>query len=429
MARPRRLLYLDTRGLPNERQAEILAATNHGDTVVMATSNPQQYRGYDLEHVITAPLNDHPTAERVILSALREARLKIDGVIAWKDGEVELAARIGAALGLPATPLKMVPNVRNKFRTRQALEQLVGANPRYHPIRSSSDLVKALSVTGVPCLIKPAGNSGGRGIRRINSDSDPEEVYREFIHYNAAQSEPMYQYYNDIALVEEVLTGSEHSISGLVADGRVSILAVVDKEFDRSLSLQYQNVVPTLLAEKEIARLLVLARAAVTATGIDNCGFHIDVMLTASGPKILEIGGRLGGELINSHLIPLAQPSLNPYRMLIDIVTGTTISIEEDYTGSYRSQAGARMVMPPNFGTIVAISGVERVRCDSRCRDFVQLYGPGSQMVPPRIQYKAFEIGYIVAQSTTGDIMDALNDLAGRIDVTMADTCNGRSDQ
>lgn len=414
------LLYLDTRELPSERMAEVRAALDQGYKLVVATPNPSAYRGYGVHKLILTQVGQYDDAEREILDALDKDRITVSGIVAWKDREVVLAARLGAKLKLPCTTLEAVERVRNKSLTRKCLQNVGTVNPRYAEIRNEQDFIAALKTVGLPALLKPAGNSGSRGIKRVASIETAIDTYRDFIAYNAQQAGEMFHYYEDVALLEQELTGSEHSMAGLVSNGQVITLGIADKRFDRSLPLQYQNIVPSQLAASLQDEIVMLVQQAVQATGIDHCGFHVDFMVTDEGVKILEIGGRLGGEMINSHLIPLAQPGLLPYQAVLEVVQGRNPLSQTDYTRTFSGRAGSRVVVAPNLGVIGHVSGVEKVRRDSHCRDFMQLYGPGDEMVLPEIKFKAYELGYIVAQADQDEDLDGLLDeLAGRVQMVV----------
>lgn len=416
----RHLLYLDSRELPSERHAELRAALDQGYGIVMATSTPQAYRGYGLKHIVAANVGRYDEAEAAILAYVREHNLDICGIVAWKDREVELAARLGTTFGLPCTSVEAAANVRNKTLTRRVLDALPGVNPRYAVVKDESEFLAAIDRVGLPALLKPAGNSGSRGIRRVTAHDNALDVYREFIDYSARQSGEMFHYYEDVALLEQEVTGSEHSVAGVVSNGEVITLGIADKRFERALLLQHQNSMPSRLADDLQQEIVSLVKLAVKATGIDHCGFHVDFMVTNEGVKLLEIGGRLGGELINSHLIPLAQPGLSPYQAVLEVVQGRNPFARTDYTREFTSFSGSRVVMPPDFGRVMGIAGVEKVRRDTHCRDFLQLYGVGDDMVPPEVRFKSFEIGYIVGQCDRDEDIDAvLDELAGRISIEM----------
>jgi len=44
----------------------------------------------------------------------------------------------------------------------------------------------------------------------------------------------------------------------------------------------------------------------VSATGLDNCGLHPELKVNDSGFHLIEMGPRLGGDFITSHLVPLS---------------------------------------------------------------------------------------------------------------------------
>lgn len=415
------LLYLDSRELPCERHAELRAALDQGYRVVMATPTPQAYRGYGLHHIIEANVGQYDQAEAAILAYLDTHRLTLSGIVAWKDREVELVARLGTRLCLPCTSVAASANVRNKALTRGLLDQIEGANPRYAVIRNEEQFLAALEQVGVPALLKPAGNSGSRGMKRVASMDDAVQAYRAFVDYNASQSGEMFHYYEEGALLEQELSGSEHSMAGMVSHGEVITMGIADKLFERSLPLQYQNVMPSRLSAELQQQIVALVQRAVRLTGIDHCGFHVDFMVTGEGVKVLEIGGRLGGELINSHLITLAQPGLSPYQALLEVIQGRNPFSRNDYTASFSTTAGSRVVVSPGLGVIERVAGVEKVRRDPRCREFLQLYGPGDDMVLPEVRFKAYELGYIVAQCEASEDIDAvLNELASRVSMTLA---------
>ncbi|MDR5664898.1 hypothetical protein KPA97_29400, partial [Burkholderia cenocepacia] len=88
---------------------------------------------------------------------------------------------------------------------------------------------------------------------------------------------------------------------------------------------------------------------------------HADVMVTRDGPKILEIGGRLGGEFINSHLIPYSVAGFSPYRTVLDLARGAIDGPLDDRLGTASTRAGQRIVMPPGLGRIARVEGFERL--------------------------------------------------------------------
>jgi len=414
------ILYLDTRALAGERIAQVSAALELGLNLLIATPTPEAFKSFGCAGVIATKLGNYEVAERNILDYLRQHRIELSGVVAWKDLEVELASRLTQRLGLRGTTPEAAANVRDKARTRRILDRVAGANPLYEIIRDEQEFIAAVKRIGLPALLKPAGNSGSRGIFVVDGSTDPLDSYRQFRAYNSAEKGDMFQLYGDHALLEQMVTGSEHSVSGLVADGRVAINAIIDKKFDRAIPIQYENVTPSLLPQTMQARLCDMVRAGVAATGINWCGFHADVMMTADGPKILEIGGRLGGEFINSHLLPHSIAGFSPYRTLLEIARGIVPEDFKDRIGSANTRSGQRVVMPGSVGNLIRADGFEKLWNRPETRFVQAIAGRGSQMALPKDRFKAYEIAYVIAQcAMEDDISQLLERMAADITVVV----------
>ena len=58
------------------------------------------------------------------------------------------------------------------------------------------------------------------------------------------------------------------------------------------------HIQPAELDEKQKADISDVVKRAIDALGLDNCAAHTELMMTKTGPKIIEIGARLGGDYI-----------------------------------------------------------------------------------------------------------------------------------
>jgi biotin carboxylase len=403
------LLYLDTRDLPPERDGEILAAVESGHRLIVATDRPDKFRYHQVDHLIDTPLGNYELAHHDIDAFVRSHGIALAGVLCWKDREVELASRLAAHFHLRGSSAEVARRVRDKAETRKALSPL-NANPRHAVVSNRSEFLAAVRSLQCPCLLKPAGNSGSRGILRV-TDADSHAPWDEFCDYNGRASGDMFSYYADHALLEEEVTGSEHSVAGLVSEGRVHIMALADKRFEREIFMQYENVVPSRLDGEIQAAIVDLVTRAVQAIGLTDAGFHADVMVDGGGkPYILEIGGRLGGEMINSHLIPLAYGGYSPYRQLIEVLTGGAPLLPEAMYRQPRMQAGVRIVRAPHLGTIAQIHGLEALHKHPAVRVVLQMKGSHSTVHQPRDKFKEYELVYIIAQCSLGEDMHRLLD-------------------
>jgi biotin carboxylase len=416
------VLYVGTRSLPLERDAELEAAFAAGLSPVVAAASARPYAGHPLHHIVETALGDYARAEREILEYLRAKDLTVEGVVAWADREVELTARLAARLGLPGSTEAAALRVRNKAAMRQALAGVAGANPPFAVVTTEAECAAALEQVGVPALLKPAGASGGRGQFIVTSPGHARTTFAEFRRHCDPARDEIYAFHGGEAVLEELLDGSEHSVAGLVAGGRVHILAVTDKKADPQLRWQYQTTVPSTLSDATRRTVVALARAAVAALGIDHCGFHVDIMVTPAGPRVLEVGGRFGGECINSHLVPLVLPSVRPYEALLEVVRGRDPGLAPDSSAAAVRRAGLRHLLPPAPGTITRVSGLETLATHPSVRACWQARHVGDRVAHPRDVYNAISVGYVVAECPLDEDIDTLlSDLAARVVIEVED--------
>jgi ATP-grasp domain len=398
------LLYVGTRPLSLEREAEISAARNHGFQLLIADASAAAYRGFGIEHLVETPLSHPDHSVKNILSYIRQNSLQISGVTGWTDGAVELVAGLSDALGLPGTSPQTVHNVRNKAQTRMILaDGLPEANPRFALIRSEAEFLLALDDVGTPCVLKPAGSSGGRGIVKITDKDEALAKFRYFANLVRPENDATYGLYDRVFILEQQVIGTEHSVAGIVAGGVACILAIIDKENDFSIPLQYQNTTPSLLPDAIQMQMIEMARAAVKLVGIDWCGFHVDMMVENGTPKILEIGGRLGGECINSHLLPLSLGTVRPYDQLIQVIQGYNPFCSQDEMRVPVSRAGGRALLPKTPGRIVALHGLEQVQVHPALKGFSQIKVEGDFVRLPDDRPFDYTIAHIVAECGLGE--------------------------
>lgn len=310
MSPDRSVLHLGLRRSPLEWRPEIDAAAELGHAVYVHSDTGLGHLGLPEER--TAAFTRAESAEDVAARALRQAEAgghRPAAVLCWGDRYVDVAAKVSQALGLRGPSVAAAAVCLDKAAQRRALEPH-GLNPRWRTGTTADELKAAVGELGLPLIFKLAHSSGGRGSAVVDADTEPAELI-ELTSLN----------YEDSAafLVEELVEGSEHSVSGLVHDGEVVILAVSDKYLAPGELRTTTTVVPSALAPERLALVHEAAERAVRAVGIATGGFHVDLRYAAEGPVVLEVGARLGGDLINSHLVPLATDgAAQPYRALVE---------------------------------------------------------------------------------------------------------------
>ncbi len=239
--------------------------------------------------------------EPVVEAARRLAgRHRVDGILAYDEFSVEPAARAAADLGLKQNSPESVRRCRDKYLMRLTWQRAGVPSAR---CRRVSSLVEAEAVAqsiGFPVVVKPQRMAASLGVVRAD---DPEGLARA---YETATDIARLLNQPQVILVEEFLNGPEFSVESLVYGGTVHTVAVTRKEVgcapyfeETGHAVSPAESVPS---EAEVLATVVSAHAAL---GITTGATHAEVKLTASGPRMIELGARLGGDLI-PHLVQLA---------------------------------------------------------------------------------------------------------------------------
>ena len=135
--------------------------------------------------------------------------------------------------------------------------------------------------------------------------------------------------------------------------------------------------------------------AANKAVGIQNGPSHTEVIVTNEGPKIVEIGARLGGDCITTHLVPLST-GVNMVENCIRIALGEI----PDLTPKFCKGSAIRY-FAQHPGQVTAIEGVEEAAAMAGVGPVSIVHGVGETV--GHIDSSAARMGFVVAQSDCAD--------------------------
>lgn len=225
-------------------------------------------------------------------------KFKADGIMTLAtDMPMRSVAYAVQKLGLTGISYETAKTTTDKGLMIEAFEKHDVAHPWYYVISNLEELQEIRNNIQYPCISKPVDNAGSRGVVLSNNS---EELQKAFC-YSAANSR------NGEVIIEEFLQGQEISVEVIVLDNEIHILQVTDKLTTGAPHfVEMGHSQPSSLAEEDLIKIRDLAKKAVKAVGI-NCGpAHVEIMLTQNGPKLIELGARMGGDCITTHLVPLS---------------------------------------------------------------------------------------------------------------------------
>ena len=222
----------------------------------------------------------------------------------------ELAAR----LGLPANSPSCVKRTTNKYAMRLALKAAGIPVPDFASVYSDMGLVGAAELgLSYPLIVKPTDRSGSRGISLV---SDDDELRR------AVDAAAVYSFEKK-AIVESFLEGDEYSCESISYRGQHHVLALTKKYTTGSPGfIETGHLEPAGFTPGQEVSISADIVRALDALKITNGASHAEFRINRDGQlRIIEIGARMGGDCIGSHLVFLSS-GYDYLRMVIDVAAG-----------------------------------------------------------------------------------------------------------
>lgn len=352
-----------------------------------------------------------PLAVRAAGRALA-ARHRIVGVLTWDEYALVPAAALAADLRCPGNTVRAMTACRDKATSRGLF--LDGAVPSAESVRVTTRETAAVVAAriGYPVVLKPSAHGGSIGVIRVDGPAELPAGWA-FAAEGAGGQGPE----GRGVLVEEYLDGPEISVECATVDGVTTALAVTRKEV--GFAPYFEETGHSVTAgDPLLPQVGPIAAAAVRALGVTHGIQHVELRLTASGPRIIEVNARIGGDMI-AELVRLAT-GLDLVRIAADVARGVAPLL----TASMRGSAAIRMVYPPHSGTLAAREfpvpqsdrpqWLHRVAWQREVGDQVS--------VPPEGNLYTARVGYVIVTATDPDTArERLEEAVGRITLVVDD--------
>ena len=196
-------------------------------------------------------------------------------------------------LGLPGNSMECTLKSTNKHLMREAFEQYGDPSPRSILVDENTDLNSL--ILNYPVIIKPTDRSGSRGIFKLDNSSGLKKYV----------CESMEAGFEKKALIEEFAEGQEYSVEGISFNGEHHILAMTLKYTTGSPHfIETGHREPAPVSEALFEKVKDTVKHALCSLEIKNSASHSEVKIDSEGNiKIIEIGSRMGGDCIGSHLV------------------------------------------------------------------------------------------------------------------------------
>lgn len=318
-------------------------------------------------------------------------RHDVDGVMTLaSDMPMRSVAAVAKELGLVGITDDTALKATNKAEMRKALKECCVPIPEFYKVSNETEYKDAIKRLKSPIIVKPADNSGSRGIIKLDNCED-SKLLQEAYRYSREFSR------NGDVLVEECMEGPEVSVETLTVNGICHVIQITDKITTGSPHfVEMGHTQPTQLSKDAIEKIKDVAVAANKAIGITSGPSHTEIIVTNDGPKIVELGARLGGDCITTHLVPLST-GVDMVECCIRIALGETPDIAARF-----NRGSAIRYFKQNAGVVESINGLNVAKSMPGVKQVSIVHGVGERVT--EIDSSTARMGFVITQGEDAEI-------------------------
>jgi len=294
-----------------------------------------------------------------VKSALR-AR-PIDGIIAFDDSLLVRAALIADELGLPFYSPATAERLTDKIAQREAFRAAGLPTPRSTlvPAGAGADRYRAVAeeVT-FPVVVKPVSGSGSRDVFAVDDMDSLVALFGESTPHLSRQDMVVEERIPDGWPADEHPYGDFVTVETFMSHGRASHFGVTGCMAQAEGFRLTGNFQPSNISTDDWSSATHAAEQALAALGADIGVFHTEVKFAASGRRVVEVNGRVGGGGV-TRIATLATG-----RDLLNAAGRIALGEDVDMSGAEFSCVAFFHRYQPPLGarTLLRIDGLDAVR-------------------------------------------------------------------
>ena len=320
-----------------------------------------------------------------VVNVARE--FKPNGIITLAtDMPMRAVAKACEVCGLPGISYDTAVKATDKGEMIRAFEMHGVEHPWYYVVPDEAELEEVLDKITYPCIMKPTDNAGSRGVVLCRDGVELRNGYN----YSRNESR------GGAVIIEEYLQGPEFSIEVLVVDGEPHVLQITDKITTGAPHfVEMGHSQPSKQNQANKEKIVNLACRAVKAVGINVGPAHVEMVLTKDCPKMIELGARMGGDNITTHLVPLST-GIDMVGCVIKLACGEKIDINPKY-----NKGSAIRYFDFHNGVIKVIEGIEDARKIPGVKEISIVHPVGDEI--GEIGSSTDRVGFVIAQAESAE--------------------------
>jgi biotin carboxylase len=291
--------------------------------------------------------------------------LQADGIVAAGDRPTLIAALTAERMGLSWHPAAAARLCRDKHRMRACFAEAGLPVPRFALAHAGDHVAPEF-----PCVLKPLGLSGSRGV--IRADNEAEFMAA------AARIRRIVDQPDAEIQVEQYIPGREFALEGLMSHGQLQVLAIFDKPdpLEGPFFEETIYVTPSLELPETQAAIAETTRLAARALGLWHGPIHAEMRVNDSGVYMLEIAARPIGGLCSRAV------RLGGYTLEELVILHAVGELPDGFEQAKTQASGVMMIPVPRAGVFQGVSGIQQACGVPGIDDIVITAKAGERLVP-----------------------------------------------
>lgn len=285
----------------------------------LVESDPNHFASQLVQTFIHFDVTEHCRDEenaRQLAELVRTSNLQLDGCFSFWDDCLVLTALLCRELGLPCSPPAAMCLAKQKSRTQLHLLRCQGPPwpaTSLHavaccPLESEADVERAISQVPLPGVMKLEFGTGAVGVQLVKDGPQCHEHFARILHdlQGEADHPGIGLGWGNAMLLMEFVEGTEHDVDLVVFGGRLLAAFVSDNGLTRLPGFtETAACMPTGLAPEQEAQMVQAAFRCCLGCGLLDGVFNVELKMTGTGPKLIEINPRMGGFYLRDWILEL----------------------------------------------------------------------------------------------------------------------------
>jgi biotin carboxylase len=218
------------------------------------------------------------------------------GLATFYDTGMEHLAAIAAELEVPFHSAATARRLEDKLEQREALRAAGLPTPALVALAAGTDrasVERIASTLSFPAVLKPRRASGSWHTFRVENPDALGALWDELA--DEPEDRVVEEYLSDGPPMPLGFEADYVSVETVVADGQMTHLAITGRFPLAPPFRETGFFIPATLGPAQASAVLELAGQTLEALGFAIGCAHTEIKLTAEGPRVIEVNGRIGG--------------------------------------------------------------------------------------------------------------------------------------